>query len=160
MLKYFSPLGARVERGSTRALKLLLLRLLGLLCLLRLLRFLSHSILIWVNGWKLDTRHARRRANLATSTTLLPTDSQAAAPHCHACVITLSTDVMRFDVFLAPRSARGFRICAAASEPSQRSGGLARVNEAPTRRRILYRSRPARAVFILSKPKRGLQCRG
>jgi len=76
-----------------------LLGLLGLLCLLRLfslLRFLSHSILIWVNGWKRDTRHARRRANLATSSKPIPTDSQAAAPHCHATVIALSTAVMRF----------------------------------------------------------------
>ena len=133
LLKYFSPLGARAERGSTRALKLLLLRLLGLLRLLRLLRFLSHSILIWVNGWKRDTRHARRRANLATSSTVIPTDSQAAAPHCHACVITLSTDVMRFDVILASRSARGFRIHAAGNEPSHRPRRPARVNDAPTR---------------------------
>src|SRR4051812_31170187 len=49
--------------------KLLLLRFLGLLRLLRLLRFLSHSILSRFNGWKRDTRHARRRATLATSST-------------------------------------------------------------------------------------------
>ncbi len=76
-----------------------LLGLLGFLCLLRLfrlLRFLSHSILIWVDGWKRDTRHARRRASLAISSNTIPTDSQAAASYCHACVIALSTVVMRF----------------------------------------------------------------
>jgi hypothetical protein len=78
-----------------------LLGLLGLLCLLRLfrlLRFLSHSILIWVDGWKRDTRHARRRANLATSSNTIRTDSRAAAPHCHGGVIALSTVVMHFDM--------------------------------------------------------------
>ena len=58
--------GARAERGSTRAKSkeaaLLLLRsLLGLLLrrLLRLLRFLSHRILLRVNG---ETRHEERSA--------------------------------------------------------------------------------------------------
>jgi hypothetical protein len=88
--------GARAERGSTRARKLLLLRFLRLLRLFRLLRFLSHSILSGFNGWKRDTRHARRRASLATSSNAIPTDSRRAAPHCHAGVIALSTAVMRF----------------------------------------------------------------
>src|ERR1700736_5062130 len=90
--------GARAERGSTRARRLLLglLGLLRLLRLFRLLRFLSHSILSRFNGWKRDTRHARRRANLATSSNAIPTDSRAAAPHCHGTVIALSTAVMRF----------------------------------------------------------------
>jgi hypothetical protein len=48
------------------------------------------------NGWKRDTRHARRRANLATSSEPIPTDSQAAAPRCHRSVIALSTAVARF----------------------------------------------------------------
>jgi hypothetical protein len=67
--------------------------------------FLAIASSFGFNGWKRDTRHARRRASLATSSNVIPTDSQAAAPYCHACVITLSTDVMRFDVFLARRSA-------------------------------------------------------
>jgi hypothetical protein len=53
---------------------------------------------------KRDTRHARRRASLATSSTTIPTDSRASAPHCHACVITLSTEVTHFGVFLAQAS--------------------------------------------------------
>src|ERR1700688_2246366 len=79
---------------------------LGLLCLFRflrlfrLLRFLSHSKSSQgSNGWKRDTRHARRRASLATSSNAIPTDSQAAAPHCHVAVITLSTAVMHFGAF-------------------------------------------------------------
>jgi hypothetical protein len=89
------PGGARLHPGLKS-----LLGLLGLLCLLRLfrlLRFLSHNILFWFNGRKRDTRHARRRASLTTSSNPIPTDSQAAAPHCHADVITLSTVVMGFD---------------------------------------------------------------
>jgi hypothetical protein len=88
------PGGARLHPGLKS-----LLGLLGLLCLLRLFRlfrFLSHSILIWVDGWKRDTRHARRRANLAISSNPIPTDSRGDAPHCHARVIALSTVVMRF----------------------------------------------------------------
>jgi hypothetical protein len=91
------PGGAGLHPGQKS-----LLGLLGFLCLLRLfrlLRFLSHSILIWVNGWKRDTRHARRRASLAISSKPIPTDSQAPAPHCHAGVIALSTVVMRFRAF-------------------------------------------------------------
>src|SRR6185437_11190015 len=91
------PGGARLHPGLKS-----LLGLLGLLCLLRLfrlLRFLSHSILIWVDGWKRDTRHARRRANLAISSNPIPTDSRGDAPHCHARVIALSTVVMRFRAF-------------------------------------------------------------
>jgi hypothetical protein len=91
------PGGAGLHPGQKS-----LLGLLGFLCLLRLfrlLRFLSHSILIWVNGWKRDTRHARRRASLATSSKPIPTDSRGDAPHCHACVIALSTVVMRFGAF-------------------------------------------------------------
>src|ERR1700737_2003627 len=93
--------GARAERGSTRARRLLLglLGLLRLLRLFRLLRFLSHSILSRFNGWKRDTRHARRRANLATSSNAIPTDSRRAASHCHVSVIALSTAVMRFGAF-------------------------------------------------------------
>jgi hypothetical protein len=36
------------------------------------------------------------RASLATASIVIPTDSQRAAPHCHAAVIALSTVVMRF----------------------------------------------------------------
>src|SRR5690349_11020880 len=45
---------------------------------------------------KRDTRDARRRASLATSSNVIPADSQRAAPCCHACVIALSTVVVRF----------------------------------------------------------------
>jgi hypothetical protein len=81
--------------------RLLLFGLLGLLRLFRLLRFLSHSILSGFNGLKRDTRHARRRASLAKSSTLIPADSQAPAPCCHTAVTALSTDVMRFDALFA-----------------------------------------------------------
>src|SRR5260370_3787817 len=116
--------GARAERGSTRARRLLLglLGLLRLLRLFRLLRFLSHSILSRFNGWKRDTRHARRRASLATSSKVIPTDSRRAAPRCHAAVITLSTGVMRLDAFFAARGAPGRKFVAVpanASPPRQ-----------------------------------------
>jgi hypothetical protein len=81
--------------------RLLLLGLLGLFRLFRLLRFLSHSILSGFNGLKRDTRHARRRASLAKSSTLIPADSQAPAPCCHAPVTALSTDVTHFDALFA-----------------------------------------------------------
>jgi hypothetical protein len=57
------------------------------------------------NGWKRDTRHARRRASLATSSKVIPTDSRRAAPRCHVGVIALSTADMRFDAFFAARRA-------------------------------------------------------
>ncbi len=81
--------------------RLLLFGLLGLLRLFRLLRFLSHSILSGFNGLKRDTRDARRRASLAKSSTIIPADSQAPAPCCHAAVTALSTDVMHFDALFA-----------------------------------------------------------
>src|SRR6266481_3242468 len=91
--------------GQSRTLpglrRLLLLGLLGLLRLFRLLRFLSHSILSGFNGLKRDTRDARRRASLAKSSTIIPADSQAPAPCCHAAVTALSTDVMHFDALFA-----------------------------------------------------------
>ena len=77
--------------------ELLLLLGLGLLRLLGLLRFLSHSILSRFNGLKRDTRHARRRASLAISSSVNSADSQRAASRCHAGVIALSTVVMHFD---------------------------------------------------------------
>src|ERR1700674_1362482 len=42
-------------------------------------------------------------ASLATSSGVIPTDSQAAAPYWHPSVLTLSTVVMRFDAFSTPR---------------------------------------------------------
>jgi hypothetical protein len=48
------------------------------------------------HGMKRDTRDARRRASLATSSNVIPADSQGAAPCCHARVIALSTVVVRF----------------------------------------------------------------
>ena len=83
-------------------LLLLVCLLLGLLGLLRcLLRFLSHSILVWVNGWKRDSEACSGRASLATASIVIPTDSRRAAPQCHAAVITLSTAVLRFFAFSA-----------------------------------------------------------
>ena len=124
--------------------KLLLLGLLGLLRLFRLLRFLSHGILSRFNGWKRDTRHARRRASLATSSNAIPTDSRRAAPHCHAPVIALSTAVMRFGAFFAAvrRSAPKNPYSRERSHLSRDPG---RVNDAPTRGRILHRSGTGRA---------------
>ena len=102
------PGGARLHPGCEELLLLLGLGLLRLLCLLR---FLSHSILSEFNGLKRDTRHARRRASLAKSSSVNSADSRRAASRCHARVITLSTADMRFDGFsrkflhrAAPRS--------------------------------------------------------
>ena len=91
--------GREAPPGPRRNVRLLLLRLFGLLRLFRLLRFLSHSILSRFNGLKRDTRDARRRASLAKSSSLIPADSQPPASCCHACVMALSTVVMRFAVF-------------------------------------------------------------
>jgi hypothetical protein len=149
----------RSER-STRARRLLLLRLLSLLSLLCLLRFLSHSILIWVNGWKRDTRHARRRANLATSSITIPTDSRAAAPHCHAGVITLSTAVMRFDAVLAPRCAprlRIFQVRDANDRSAGRPPGLTMRQRADA---FCLDRALRRAIFTISKPRLRLPRRG
>jgi len=100
------PGGARLHPGCEELLLLLGLGLLRLLCLLR---FLSHSILSEFNGLKRDTRHARRRASLAKSSSVNSADSRRAASRCHARVITLSTADMRFDGFFAeifaPRAA-------------------------------------------------------
>ncbi|HEX9211938.1 MAG TPA: hypothetical protein VF901_15630, partial [Bradyrhizobium sp.] len=52
-----------------------------------------------------DTRDARRRASLATSSTTNSADSRAPAPRCHICVITLSTAQMHFRVISARESA-------------------------------------------------------
>jgi len=54
---------------------------------------------------KRDTRDARRRASLATSSTLNSADSRRAAPHCHVTVITLSTADAHFRVILVHESA-------------------------------------------------------
>ena len=148
------PGGAETPPGLVRLLLglLSLLRLLRLFCLLR---FLSHSILFWVNGWKRDTRHAWRRADLATSSMTIPTDSQAAAPYCHTCVITLSTAVMRFGVVSAPRCASHPRIFAVVQR-THRPQRLVRVNTAPTQSRNCASIDPlaVRAIFIDSKPRR------
>ena len=88
------------------------------------------------NGWKRDTRHARRRASLATSSKVIPTDSRRAAPRCHVGVIALSTADMRFDAFFAARRASSRKFLARRG----RSRRLGRVNDAPTLRRILDRS--------------------
>src|SRR6516162_2892282 len=52
-----------------------------------------------------DTRHARRRASLATSSEPNSTDSRRAAPRCHATVIVLSTAVTLLRVIFARESA-------------------------------------------------------
>src|SRR6516165_4450076 len=69
-----TPGRSEAPPGQRTRSELLLLGLLGLLRLFRLLRFLSHSILSRVNGLKRDTRHARRRASLAKSSNVIPTD--------------------------------------------------------------------------------------
>jgi hypothetical protein len=52
-----------------------------------------------------DTRDARRRASLATSSVTNSADSRAPAPRCHICVIALSTAQMRFPVISTRESA-------------------------------------------------------
>jgi hypothetical protein len=54
---------------------------------------------------KRDTRDARRRASLATSSISNSADSRAAAPCCHIYVIPLSTAQMHFWVIFARESA-------------------------------------------------------
>jgi hypothetical protein len=54
---------------------------------------------------KRDTRDARRRASLATSSVTNSADSQVYAPRCHICVITLSTAQMHFRVIFGRESA-------------------------------------------------------
>ena len=126
--------GREAPPGPRRNVRLLLLRLFGLLRLFRLLRFLSHSILSRFNGLKRDTRDARRRASLAKSSTLIPADSQPPASCCHACVMALSTVVMRFAAFfVTPTSPL-------AATARQRYGE--------------FRKAPA-PPFINSKPRRG-----
>jgi hypothetical protein len=88
---------------------------------------------------KRDTRHARRRASLAISSNVIPADSLAAAPHCHARVIMLSTEVMHFDMVSAPRWAARQQTCAI-ERAAQRHF---RVNDAPTR--LCALSRPSTA---------------
>src|SRR5207247_11138028 len=101
------------------------------------LSLLDHSILARFNGGKRDTRHARRRASLATASKVIPTDSRHAAPRCHVAGIMLSTAVMRFDAFFAAQGRSEAQICRAARKRSHRLG---RVNEAPTQQRVLDRS--------------------
>ena len=86
--------------------KLLLLGFLRLLGLLRclLLRFLSHSILVWVNGRKRDSEACSGRASLATASIDIRTDSLSAFPRCDSAVMTLSTAVLGFDALFAPQS--------------------------------------------------------
>ncbi len=56
---------------------------------------------------KRDTRDARRRASLATSSMTNSADSRATAPCCHISVITLSTAQTHFRVIFARESASG-----------------------------------------------------
>src|SRR4051812_32867118 len=105
----FDP--AQAERHAPpEPSKLLLLGFLCLLGLLRclLLRFLSHSILVWVNGWKRDSEACSGRASLATASIVIGTDSLAGFPRCHAGVMMLSTAVLHFDAHFicldAPRT--------------------------------------------------------
>jgi len=51
-----------------------------------------------------DTRDARRRASLATSSTTSSADSQVSAPRRHIRVIVLSTAQMHFQVILVRES--------------------------------------------------------
>ena len=123
--------------------------------------FLAIASSFGFNGRKRDTRHARRRASLATSSNAIPTDSRRPAPHCHAGVIALSTAVMRFGAFL--ESFRSSSPGLTWLDPGNRSNRqskmarriksgddtvqtialpapLGRVNDAATCRRILRRS--------------------
>jgi hypothetical protein len=161
------PWKARYPGGaehSTRAeellLQLLLLGFLGLLRLLRLLRFLSHSILSGFNGWKRDTRHARRRASLATSSNAIPTDSQARAPHCHVAVIALSTAVMHFWCVFVPSMRSALQKIARASDHRAASTGLTMRQRDGAGRIDREQPRALAPIFINSQPRRGLLRRG
>jgi hypothetical protein len=90
------------------------------------------------HGLKRDTRHARRRASLAISSTINSTDSRRAASRCHVSVIALSTVVMHFDAFFREmtRAVAGAR-ANEASLPRQaiasNAASLIMLNGSPTR---------------------------
>jgi hypothetical protein len=56
------------------------------------------------HGLNATPRHAWRRASLATSSIMIPPDSQRDAACRHGVVITLSTVVMHFDAIFAETS--------------------------------------------------------
>jgi hypothetical protein len=95
-----------------------------------------------------DTRHARRRASLATSSNVIRTDSQAKALLRHTDVMALSTADMRFRAFFAKFSRRN-----AVHDHFARATRLVRVNDAATplaRSAPFFRTRSA-GVFMISK---------
>ncbi|HET6838653.1 MAG TPA: hypothetical protein VFH41_02840, partial [Bradyrhizobium sp.] len=124
--------------------------------------FLAIASSFGFNGRKRDTRHARGGLyNLATASTTIPTDSQAAAPHCHVRVIVLSTVVRTFWCILCARALvsanprllsnvgnRGLRIGPRVNDASNGLRGLSLI-------RSKRASTPTRRVFTNSKPKRG-----
>jgi hypothetical protein len=111
-----------------------------------------------------DTEACSGRASLATASIVIPTDSRRAAPHCHAAVIALSTAVMRFCVrFRQISQAARRRLAANASKMTEI---IARAAGSGLRKR--QRCEPCcsdpeqwpAALFINSKPQRGLSDRG
>src|SRR4051812_18286480 len=156
----FDP--AQAERHAPpEPSKLLLLGFLCLLGLLRclLLRFLSHSILVWVNGRKRDSEACSGRASLATASIDIRTDSLAAFPHRHSAVMALSTAVLHFAALFAART-----VIASASEAIQKprtlTGLLRRVRSSQGRSALTVNAAATRPTFINSKPRRGLRRRG
>ncbi|OAF07640.1 hypothetical protein AYJ54_17425 [Bradyrhizobium centrolobii] len=101
---------ARAERGSTRAKKKKLRYFFfAFLAFFAFAFFAFFAFLAIVSSQglmvKRDTRDARRRASLATSSMTNSADSRAPAPCCHISVIALSTAQTHFRVIFARESA-------------------------------------------------------
>jgi heme/copper-type cytochrome/quinol oxidase subunit 3 len=101
---------ARAERGSTRAnkkkLRYFFFAFLAFFAFF-FAAFFAFLAIVSSQGFmvKRDTRDARRRASLATSSMTNSADSQGSAPRCHIRVIALSTAQMHFRVISARESA-------------------------------------------------------
>jgi hypothetical protein len=99
---------ARAERGSTRAKnKKQSYFFFAFLAFFAFFAFFAFLAIVSSQGLmvKRDTRDARRRASLATSSMPNSADSRAAAPRCHATVIALSTAQTLFREILVRESA-------------------------------------------------------
>jgi hypothetical protein len=97
--------------------------------------------------------------SLATASMMIPTDSQAAAPHCHLVVIALSTVVMRFWCIFAATDASSRKSSGALSERTADASGRARVKDASNASHSLHRfgahAVDGATIFTNSKPQPG-----
>ena len=102
--------------------------------------------------------------SLATASMTIPTDSQAAAPHCHLIVIALSTVVMQFGRIFATADASLRKFSGALSERTADASLRARVKDASNAPRIVHRlgarAADGTAIFTNSKPRLGFYGRG